>query len=747
VPLRSNQFDTAAIEEICNLDDDVYRNKWITYAYAKISERLRKRTGENNATWFTFARWSSYTVGENLRLDKPSAAFDEFLSRNPPLGIWPLRSSLTRLQLDLRKLSDAAMPRTLAIGNRLVFHEIAWATSCFLDWYDALGVPTIDQWKQYRETMYVEAESDLFQPCDPNMFRNGLEAYFLASLESDEQEKARLVLRGNVQLAAYEQWRLEPIVEIALDPLARNLVEFRDANPHTPEEPKAILRHRGTPWAFRQRNPLLEWVSERYGDFITQRVMAWEGQYGGKMQNLFLGAGVPAVPEGLPSSTASDGARSANDLVMATFDRSHGNPRDTRAKNWSRYSERMNFIVNLFASRQHDPSLFTPPTPADERLLDLDLSDEHLDRLRKVCDEPVDTALRQHFAAEGLEPRAFVRTLIDNERPKNEALYGDAQLPEWVDAKLLCQGRDFLRTHGLEIASALFFASLPYSYTAARGAQVLTRTAELMTGNTARRLAETGQLLMDFMYVDPGHDPLHPGTKGFEAVRGVRLFHAAVRRLILSDPTMHWDADDLGQPVNQEDLLGTLVVFTIVVIDALDELGVDVRSARGIAERDAYLHYWLVVGHLLGIDYESLRQTQLKPEEPPLTFEELRLVGLAIFRRQTEPSLGGQTLMSSLLDVTARMMPPWMKGYPAAATRGFIGMARADALGVPPAGPARLGFELVRVATRAFTPKGPGLGLAAFSRWSTKTLYRKWIDENAGEYPPWRREAVRNWRL
>ena len=200
-------------------------------------------------------------------------------------------------------------------------------------------------------------------------------------------------------------------------------------------------------------------------------------------------------------------------------------------------------------------------------------------------------------------------------------------------------------------------------------------------------------------------------------------------------------------PVNQEDLLGTLIVFSLVVIDALEEFGVDVRSEKGKAERDAYVHFWLVVGYLMGIDYGRLRHAHLKPTEQPLTVEELRMVATAIFRRQAEPSLGGQTLMSALLDVTKRMMPPFMKGYPAAATRGLIGMERADVLGVPPAGPARLGFEVVRVATRAFTPRGPGRGLAVFSRAATKRLYRTWIDENSAAFPPWRREAVKHWRL
>jgi hypothetical protein len=299
----------------------------------------------------------------------------------------------------------------------------------------------------------------------------------------------------------------------------------------------------------------------------------------------------------------------------------------------------------------------------------------------------------------------------------------------------------------LEIASALFFASLPFSYTAARGARVLTRTAELTTGRTTRRLAETGQMLLDLMADEDGKTPLEPGTHGSDAVRGVRLFHAAVRRMILTDPEVQWNKAELGTPINQEDLVGTLVVFTLVVLDALETMGVDFSRAEAKASRDAYVHFWVVVGHLLGIDYEGLRRGQLSPTEPPLNFEELRLVCTAIFRRQAESSLGGQTLMSSLLESMKRKMPWYMKGYPAAATRGLLGKEYADALAVPPSGPARVFFEIVRVGTRVFSPRAPGQGLAVLARISTKRLYRTWIDENDGKFPPWRLASVKHWHL
>ena len=42
-------------------------------------------------------------------------------------------------------------------------------------------------------------------------------------------------------------------------------------------------------------------------------------------------------------------------------------------------------------------------------------------------------------------------------------LRGSATLPSWVRPEKLQRGQDFLREHGLEIASALFCGSLPFS--------------------------------------------------------------------------------------------------------------------------------------------------------------------------------------------------------------------------------------------------------------------------------------------
>src|SRR6187549_451702 len=122
--------------------------------------------------------------------------------------------------------------------------------------------------------------------------------------------------------------------------------------------------------------------------------------------------------------------------------------------------------------------------------------------------------------------------------------------------------------------------SLPSSYAARKGVQVLHRTAYLAK-RPNRRLFETAQFIVDVL--SPGG--LGPLGHGQRTAQKVRLMHAAIRHLILHDPNTRWPADDLGVPINQEDLLGTLMTFTWLILDGLSRLGVRLTPQ----EQQAYL--------------------------------------------------------------------------------------------------------------------------------------------------------------
>ncbi len=389
MPVISERVDPILIEEICELDDVVYRNQWITFVYDNISRRLAEKTG-HNANWFTFARWSSYTVGENLR-PGPTKAFGEFIDSHALFRT--VRTPLTRLQRDLRMMGDASMPRALALGNRFVFHEIAWQMVEFLDWYDALGRPTRANWERYRGYIVTSKPTDLFPRCDADWLCGGIEAYFLAMQETDAGEQARLVLRGTVLLAAYEQWRLEPIVQIAIDPFATRLVTFENTNMHLDRgEPRAVLRRRGTTWALRHRSPVIEWISNVYGTLLTCHFMAWEGPIRGDRRSLFLGRALPDPPDSgrLYPEMLDDRLHPDTLKIVSVFDQSGGTQAGRRSHNWARYNDRMNFIVNLFRAEQDDDHLFGELGPREMRTIDLNLADGYLDHLRMIGDESVD---------------------------------------------------------------------------------------------------------------------------------------------------------------------------------------------------------------------------------------------------------------------------------------------------------------------------------------------------------------------
>ena len=207
----------------------------------------------------------------------------------------------------------------------------------------------------------------------------------------------------------------------------------------------------------------------------------------------------------------------------------------------------------------------------------------------------------------------------------------------------------------------------------------------------SRRIAETARLLLDVMMPDP--NGLMPGSRGYAAVLTVRGFHEAIRRMLADQEP--WKSEWHETPINQEDLFGTLATFTVVVIETLETMGIDVSDE----ERDAYLHTWLVAGYLLGIDYDGLRNRKLDKTQAPLTYFEMQLVGASVFRRQAAPSPSGQILTRALLAMQEEALPRALRPLPPAAMRRYIGDESADMLEIPPAGP-------MRVLLGAFGPLG-----------------------------------------
>jgi hypothetical protein len=312
-------------------------------------------------------------------------------------------------------------------------------------------------------------------------------------------------------------------------------------------------------------------------------------------------------------------------------------------------------------------------------------TDEFLEKMRQQCDPPADEAVGRLFQ-QGKVPEAnsLMKQLVANEQVLPEKLpeglreyfEQSGRLPPWVDRELLRAGEGLFTRYGPQAVVALLCSSLPFCYAAAKGVQVLHLTARLET-DPFRRILETSQMVIDVMA--PGG--MEAGGNGLRTAQKVRLMHAAVRHLIRRSG--HWNPE-WGQPINQEDLAGTLITFSSVVLLSLKKLGCDFTP---IEER-AYLHAWRVVGHILGID------PQLMPESPA---DSLALKA-AIERRHFRASPEGQYMTRALIDMMKHMTPGnAFDGMPSTLMRYLLGDATADLLGVPPSDWSRVVLGPLRI--------------------------------------------------
>src|SRR5260370_13491289 len=179
------------------------------------------------------------------------------------------------------------------------------------------------------------------------------------------------------------------------------------------------------------------------------------------------------------------------------------------------------------------------------------------------------------------EPQWFTRDTAGHQGTLLTAAYDIAfAAPAWnADPKLIELGQKAFADNGLYQAAALFFASLPMAYATVDGAKVLARVSDLATANLTRRVAETGQMLLDVMGMRGPHS-LDPGAPGYMTATGLRLMHACVRVLVLDQPEPdQWPTEIYGPPANQELMLGTLLDFTVLAGAATER----VRHGRAAA--------------------------------------------------------------------------------------------------------------------------------------------------------------------
>jgi len=330
-------------------------------------------------------------------------------------------------------------------------------------------------------------------------------------------------------------------------------------------------------------------------------------------------------------------------------------------------------------------------------------SDAELDALRRVGDPLADDIVAEIFAEGEIDAvRTLLRHLVDNDHPllvpPGDALppkllahveryfeASDAALPE-LDRQRIVAGEQVFELHGPEVLMTLCCYSLPASYTARKGVQVLAQTGRLES-HPKRRLIETTQMVVDVMSKDGleiGAHALEHG-KGIRSAQKVRLMHAAIRTMILAKDGERWLAA-YDVPINQEDLAGTLMTFSQIVLDGLERLGAPIDEGQ----RRSYLYSWSAIGRIMGIREELI----------PADLASARVLTDTIKRRQTERSEAGDVMVTALLDLMRDSIPGGvLRGLPPTMLRFFL---RGDSryLALPPADWTQIIVRVMHAMTR-----------------------------------------------
>lgn len=254
-----------------------------------------------------------------------------------------------------------------------------------------------------------------------------------------------------------------------------------------------------------------------------------------------------------------------------------------------------------------------------------------------------------------------------NALPQDVADYFEktSVLPDFHDHTKIRKGQEVFMLHGVTMSMILFCKSMPQAYACRDGAKVLVQTGRLTTRHGqkpfVKRLMETSQFVYDVM--DEGG--LEHGGKGILTAQKIRLIHSSIRCYLKAK---NWNDKELGVPINQMYMAGTLMSFSALVIQGLALLDTELT----LEEKDAYIHCWSVVGFIMGVD----------PDLLPHSYDEAEYLGQTIFDNEIKKSEEGKLLTLACIEFMEEMSGNLLHITPRSMIKYLIGPKASFAVGI-----------------------------------------------------------------
>lgn len=272
-----------------------------------------------------------------------------------------------------------------------------------------------------------------------------------------------------------------------------------------------------------------------------------------------------------------------------------------------------------------------------------------LDTIRKIGD-PLGDEFARRLKAEGVTPADIRRTIAhmksndlrlpaDAPKPMRDFFdetyqfcdrCGSPELPSWVDRDRIIRGQRLFMERSLPSILVMLCKSLPEGYAAPSMAKILNMSGDLRAV-PFHRLMGTLQLLVNVSA------PYSFERMGMGAIAGqeMRMLHAGARTNVAPE-VLGADGyaafvEQYGVPINQEDMAGTIIGFSVLVIDGLAILGLPLEQE--VAED--YYYVWRVYAHLMGVRDPTLPDDA---DGMPQTLDEARAFYQAYKRHYVGPT-------------------------------------------------------------------------------------------------------------
>jgi hypothetical protein len=292
---------------------------------------------------------------------------------------------------------------------------------------------------------------------------------------------------------------------------------------------------------------------------------------------------------------------------------------------------------------------------------------EFLDKQRLVGDGEADALIESIFATNQqkslyallkeeekqieFQPKSSIRDFLIAQKPK----------PIWFEQQKVERGQHLFKRYALEMMALLSAMSLPYCYAASPGNKAL-YLSDKMRNSPGKRLMDTASFVIAVL--TPGM--LRDGATGHIHINKVRLIHALSRYYLRKQPiwNMEW-----GVPINQEDLVGTNLAFSYVILLGMQQSGF-VLTQR---EKEDFLFAWRYIGYQMNIDEALL----------PSSFLEARQMATTIKIRNFKKTEEGITLTAELLSYYKVSVPADQAALVPSQIRFYLGKEVAEYIGIP----------------------------------------------------------------